>query len=345
MFKSRSPWIRKTQLCFLPRAPSLFTRALYVLVTIIGAFTWGLSSPVLADTSTPEDRAALFDYILAKTLEREAFSPVKNCRLGLDIEKEMRKYRSELIAADTDEKVFYALEKISNARKDRHLKVSLVEGGLSLPGAVEDDSLVPHAPIRFSVDFGTPGHYFVFVSDFVENIRKYTGDEFPEVGDKLLAINGQPIDEYRRAIEPFHRYSTVEGFWWRFAYWIPQKSYIFPSHFYGENISLFLEKTGGKRYRLDLPYLSPDKISWSNLGRPIYTNFSLIFTAQTFDFYNHDQEKPVLLLVWHGFRSDLIKDIDRLMEFAVQNSFSRTPGLLALSSRRIPSRPVCIHCR
>jgi hypothetical protein len=304
---------------FKNRAPSLFTTVLYALVTIVGVFTCGLSNPVLADTSTPEDRAALFDYILAKTLEREAFSPIKNRRLGLDIEKEMRKYRSELIAADTDEKLFYALVEISNARKDRHLKVSLVEGGLSLPGAVGDDFLIPHAPIRFSVDFSRPGYNFVFVSDYAENIRDYTGDKFPEIGDKLLSINAQPLDEYRKAIEPYHRYSTVEGFWWKFAHWIPQKSHIFPRWFYRENISFFLEKKGGKRYRLELPYLSQDKIIWKELGKPIYPNFSLIFTTQTFDLYQHDQGMPVLLLAWHGFRSDLIKDMDRLMNFAAQN--------------------------
>ena len=171
---------------FKNRAPSLFITVLYTLVTIVGVFTCGLSNSVLADTSTPEDRAALFDYILAKTLEREAFSPIKNRRLGLDIEKEMQKYRSELIAADTDEKLFYALVKISNARKDRHLKVSLVEGGLSLPGAVGDDFLIPHAPIRFYVDFSRPGYYFVFVSDYAQNIRDYAEDKFPEIAPNIF---------------------------------------------------------------------------------------------------------------------------------------------------------------
>ena len=46
-------------------------------------------------------------------MAREAFSPIKNERLGLNVEAAMRAYRDELIAADTDEKLFYALVKIS----------------------------------------------------------------------------------------------------------------------------------------------------------------------------------------------------------------------------------------
>ena len=112
----------------------------------------------LAGQSTAEDRAALFGQILAKTLQREAFSPLKNRALELDVEKEMLRYRDELIAADTQEKLYYALAKISNARKDRHLQIGLVEGGITLndtTGATQGNYPIPgtsvlHAPIRFA---------------------------------------------------------------------------------------------------------------------------------------------------------------------------------------------------
>lgn len=80
----------------------------------------------------PEDREALFNYILEKTIEREAFSAVKNKKLNLDIKAGMLKFKDEMIAADNDEKLFNVLMKISNARKDRHLRVSLVKGGLKI---------------------------------------------------------------------------------------------------------------------------------------------------------------------------------------------------------------------
>jgi hypothetical protein len=276
------------------------------------------------DTSTPEDRAALFDYILSKILERESFSTVKNKSLELDILKEIKNCREEMIAADTDEKLFYALVKISNARKDRHLRVRLVEGGLTLrntAGVSIVDSSVPeghilHAPIKFAADFSTPGKYFIFVSGFARNIHDFTANNLPEIGDKLLAINDKEIKSYRKEIEPYHRYSTIEGFWWHFASLIPQKDYQFPPGFYRSKIFFKLEKRDGSRYTLALPYLHPEKITWEEKGKRRYPGFTQLFSTQTYDLYKNDQGIPILLLIWYGFRSDLITDIDRLMEYA-----------------------------
>ena len=143
-----------------------------------------------ADPGTRADRAALFDYLLVKTLERESFSPIKNRTLGLDVGREMRRYREDLLDADTDEKLYYALVRISNARKDRHLTVALVEGGLTLADTTgversnypEAESAIPHAPIGFVADFGTPSQYFVFVADYDENVQEYAGTAAPEIG-------------------------------------------------------------------------------------------------------------------------------------------------------------------
>ena len=96
------------------------------VVLVLCLFFRCAPTPSETDIDFREDRKALFDDLVKKTLERESFSPVKNRILNLDVIEEMRKYRDELIRADTDEKLFYALLKISNARKDRHLDISLV---------------------------------------------------------------------------------------------------------------------------------------------------------------------------------------------------------------------------
>ncbi len=276
---------------------------------------------------TAEGRAALFEYILAKTLEREAFSPVKNNRLGLEVEKALRSHRDELIAADTDAKLYYALVKISNARKDRHLKVSLVKGGLEPAGGGEGepsnypltDASHLHAPIRFAVDYGAPGRYFFFVSDAAKNLADFAGKNLPEVGDKLIAINDQPIAEYFKAIEPYHRYSTANNLWWQVASWMPQKSAEFPPAFYRANFAATLERRDGQRYSVTLPYLQPDVINWKGTNERRYSGFRLLFSTQTYDFYVHDAGKPVVLLAWHGFRENLVADVDRLLDYAQKN--------------------------
>ena len=57
--------------------------------------------------STAEDRATLFDYILAKTMEREAFSPAKNHALAFDVEEAMLRYRDEFVADVQENSVLY----------------------------------------------------------------------------------------------------------------------------------------------------------------------------------------------------------------------------------------------
>ncbi|UCE42626.1 MAG: hypothetical protein JSV17_06630 [Candidatus Aminicenantes bacterium] len=299
----------------------------FCFIIILFLFCHSIPIPPNTGADSREDREALFEYILAKTLERESFSPIKNRKLQLDVLKEMHKYRDELIQADTDEKLFYALLKISNARKDRHLNISLVKGGIMLPqtagvsldrGVGEAEPIL-HAPIRFSVDYGKPGQYFVFVSDFAKNIKEFTQAVLPEIGDKLSAINGQGILEYRQLIEPYHRYSTIEGFWWKFALWIPQKSYQFPPSFYREKITISLEKKDGRRYDLVLPYLSPEKMEWEGIGEQHYPGFKHLFSTQTYNLYRNTDNKKILLLDWYGFRENLVKDMDRLMDYATEH--------------------------
>jgi hypothetical protein len=269
--------------------------------------------------STPEDRAALFGYIIKKTMERESFSPVKNRILDLDVKREMLRYRDELIAADTDQELFNILMKISNARKDRHLSVSLVKGGLRF-NTREDR----YAPIRFAVDYGMPGAYFFFVSDMAKNIGDFVGEKIPRVGDKLLAVNKQPIDDYFKAVEPYIRYSTVNGLWWKFAEGLPTQTYRIPPTLSNKSMTCLLEKRDGEQYQISLPYLDADTIAWMGYfkghGEDRYPGFSLAFSTQAYDLYINDEGKKALLLDWYGFRENLVEDMDRLVVYASENN-------------------------
>jgi len=294
---------------------TLIIRIAVIAVVAAGSF---FSCQKADGAGTPEERAALFDYILEKTLERESFSPVKNIRLNLNVEIGMMQFRDEMIAADTDEELFHVLVKISNARKDRHLSVSPVEGGLD---AKEYESRF--APVRFAADYGTPGNYFMFVADFARNIGDYTGDTVPEPGDRLIAVNGQPFTDYFRALEPYIRYSTVHGLWWKAAEAVTEKSFMFPQEFYDGKATYLLERKDGGQYTIELPYLDPADIEWSGYwkghGEDRYPGFNMVFSTQTYDLYRADDGKEVLLLDWYGFREDLVQDIDRLIAFAAEH--------------------------
>jgi hypothetical protein len=266
----------------------------------------------------------LFDYILEKTMEREAFSPVKNGKLILDIKKEMLRFRDEMIAADTDEKLFNVLMKISNARKDRHLQVGLVAGGLKI-----ENTELRQAPVRFSVDYGKEGAYFFFVSDYAKNIASYTGEKKPEIGDNLIEVHNRPIREYFEAIEPFFRYSTINGLWWKLAEGLSTQTYLIPPTLDYESLTCVLEKENGDRYTCTLPYLEPESIPWEGFykshGEDRYPGFTLAFSKETYDLYLKDSGPKVLLLDWYGFRGNLIEDMDFLVNYASENQWLDAP--------------------
>ena len=276
--------------------------------------------------STAEDRAALFDYILEKTMEREAFSPIKNRTLNLDVTQNMRAIREEMIDAVTDEAMIDVLIRLSNARKDRHLSIDFVSGGLR-----PLRKLVLQAPIQFAVDYSTPGSYAFFISDYGKKLPGSVGRIRPEVGDKLLAVNGQPIDNYFAAIEPYIRYSTVNGLWWKFAEAISMKTYRIPPTLEYSELTCLLEREHGERFTVILPYLDADEIIWEGLykghGDPRYPGFKQVFSTETYDLYIREEGGRVLLLDWYGFREHLVEDVDILVAYAEEHDLLDAPIL------------------
>lgn len=265
-------------------------------------------------SGTAEERALLFDDIVAKTRRREAFSPVKNRALGLDVVEAMASLRDEFVSADSDEALYYALVKLSNARKDRHLTVRPVEGGLVVPGA----GGFTVAPIRFAPDFTDSN--VVFVADVAE---EFPGNETrPSVGDRLVAVDGRQLPDYVAMVEPYHRYSTDAGFRWKLARNVGVRSALLPSNLRGgEQVTYVLERANGGRYEVRVPYLDPKEITWKGLGEPRYpAAFEPVYSTETFDLHRNAEDR-VLLLRWHGFRETLVTDMDRLMADAQSNDW------------------------
>ena len=288
--------------------------------------------------STREDRQALFDDLLAKTLQREAFSEVKNRRLGLDVEAAMRAYEGEVVGARSEEELFYALVKLSNARKDRHLRVSTAEGGLRIaeaydlsantnyPGLDLEGSGPPTAPIRFAVDYGrAPEAYPLFVADLGEALEGIPGAEGIGVGDLLTAVGGVPIERFVEQIRPYFRYSTENGFRVRMAEGLNVKTPILPRSFYGADLEVTLEGRRGSR-TVRLPYLPASAVRWQGRGERRYEGFELVREFGVFDLYRHGgaeegATKKLLLLSWKRFGRTIVEDVDALMELAVKKGY------------------------
>lgn len=304
------------------------------------------------DPGTEQDRAALFDYLLEKTMERDFYASLEDHPLyrahplGIDVEREMRRYRDELIAADTDEKMWFALQKISNVRRDRHLQVYTTaeifsgevgaalgrpegselplwgltpgEVGLTLP---ERPNLGKQAPIRFAVDYGRVDAPFMFVADLAEGFDDILSRV--AIGDSLVAINGRSFTDYADAMDPYQNYSTRNNFWWHLAKEVTRVVDYVPSDFYGERLTLELRSRAGQDYVVELPYLEPTEIRWQGHGGQEYPGFTRAPGIEDYETYTlylpTNPNLRVVLLQWHSFADDLLEAMDGLMEYAEQH--------------------------
>jgi hypothetical protein len=269
---------------------------------------------------TPELRAALFDSILAWTADREAFSPPKNAALGFDPLEAMAALRDEVVNADSQEDLYYALLRLSNARRDRHLSVTLVPDGLSLayeaglPAWERDDPPTPKmAPIRILPDYGGKGAAY-----FVADVAAETDlpGATPRVGDRITTVNGRPVAEFEALAMPYIRHSTVAGFRWKLAEALPLNTALFPPHLREETLELGLSRGDGSTITASLPFLSRDSLEWTGWAEPSYPGFTRQWSSPTFDLFLPDDGRWVVLLLWHGFEPSLVEDMDRLMGFA-----------------------------
>ncbi len=319
-----------------------------------------LSIVVASDRAgTPEDRAQLFDNVVGKTLQREAFSPLKNAALGIDFEAQARALRPMFLAADSDAKLLHALVRLSALRRDGHLTIRPEPDGLPF-GTVSGAAFLT-APVRFAVDYATPGQTFLFISDLSKDVQSRIhlnepSQRQPGLGDRLVAVNGREVLSYLEMARRYLAYSTVNRMWLEFAVSLPVRRVDFGPELYEENITFTLETPRGRRYTMTCEYTSTHGIEWQagSVSEPFlapphlvpqaftrwaalvqkkYPGFHAILRATSFTCYLARQGE-VLLLDWHGFLRTSREDIDLLMAFASQNQLLDHDVICDLSSSR-----------
>ena len=145
------------------------------------------------------DLERLFDEIISQTEQRESFSEIKERNIQFSALEDMKKLRSEFVASETEAELYYSLMKLSNARRDAHLHVSPVEGGLPRP---ERPPCVS-APIQVLPDYSDIHNPSFFVAAVGEGVTS------PNLGDVIVGVNGQPIPGYIAEFTPWVRHSTL----------------------------------------------------------------------------------------------------------------------------------------
>ena len=244
---------------------------------------------------------ALFDDIISKTERREAFSEVKESNIGFSAIEDMKKLRSEFVASRTGTDLYYALSKLSNARRDTHLGVGPVDGGLLAP-----DRECVSAPIHVLPDLSDIHNPTFFIA------RLTQGRTSPKVGDVIVGVNGRTMAEYMDEFTPWIRHSTLHGLYWRMAYGMPKQIPTTPPRLYSSRLDLTLEDSSGQQYDVSLPY---NYGCYSLNSRHSTAGFVEVMQRENFNVWL-DRSRQVVLLQWLDFEYSLIQDIVDLMKYA-----------------------------
>lgn len=280
-------------------------------VTLSCALILVSSAPDLAAQSpigTAADRSALVDHIVELTTAREAWSPLKERNMRYDPLAEMEAVRDEVVAARTEEELFYALVKLSNARRDSHLSVSEVPGGLTLPARRE-----LRAPINVLADYSD----ITAPAFFVSGIDLEAGaDSRVETGDLIRSVNGRSIPDFVETFRAWTRHSSIHGLYWNLARDLPIRSPATAPWLYEERLNLELQKASGERYSASLPYLDEENIEIVNAEEVLYPGFTAVMERVNFNVLRPDDGRPIVLLQWLDFEFELIQDVIDLIEYA-----------------------------
>ena len=261
---------------------------------------------------TPELRGALVDTIVARTERREAFSPIKNERLGFEPLAALRALRDEVVTAETEEALFHALARLSHARRDRHLDLFLVPGGLALsatargwtcpahrmrrplgrrPSAFSPTTptapVLPTVPPRLQVAPTLATH---FVGDLGPDAR---WSELPSIGDRDRERERDAGHGLARLGDRVHatfdpgRAAVEAG---RGDDHCPPAA--FPAHLRGDALTLGVRTAAGDETSYRLPFVAPGELAWSGTGEPGYPGLALALRTPTYDLLLPEDGRP-----------------------------------------------------
>ena len=241
----------------------------------------------------------LFDEIIDKTARREAFSEVKERAINFSALDDMKALREEFIVSTSEAELYYALVKLSNARRDRHLRVPTVDdlGGITVAGRWS------RAPIDVLPDYSDLENPSFFVAS--------SGVPSAGAGDRILAVNGRTTAEYVETFTPWIPHSTLHGLYWEMARFLPWRRGDTPRSLYSERLVLTLESESGNRHELSLDYGRRGR----GIPRSSYAGFNEIMRRENFNVFV-DRSRQIVLLEWLDFEFSLIQDIVDLVELA-----------------------------
>ena len=271
---------------------------------------------------TPDERNALFDTLVNRTVRWEAWSPFKDRKNAIDYQADAEYLRASFVDAITELDLVIALQKLSNLRHDRHLFVRENFSSVS--------SQVNNAAIKFWPDFSkdVPS---VFVMDTSLDFSSYTTDKL-QFGDELVEVNGIALVDYYEMLSPFLRFSTPNQALWEFAETVSTKSQMFDQVLYrpDDTVRYTFQSTNGSRYDVLLPWL-PKRYDFTESGERSLPGYEFLFGNIDVDMYvKHLPDNVIVLLLWRDFE-DLTNTVERIVRVARDLNLLRANVILDIS--------------
>ena len=250
----------------------------------------------------------LFNFLKASILSREAFSPIKNERLGIQIEEQIEARRAAFLKARSTEELYFELLQLSNLRKDSHLK---------LRPLFTSDGADQQLPIRLGVDFSDPTAPRLMVTAIASNYQDQLANL--SIGDYLVQYNSYSNQEFTAIAEGLIPASTLEYFYTELARLLTSAHYnLKPLRNQKEQeCILHFEKKDGQNVQFTLDFASKTKYQWND--SPKYDGFDLQMQGNNLNVWTSTQHDNILLLEWLDFESDMPAEVDSLMNWASEN--------------------------
>lgn len=270
-----------------------------------------------AEPDFESNRAALVDTILATVERREAFSEFKDRHWGGTALQRMQEQADGVLEAESDLDLYYALLRLSNARRDTHLSVALIQGGIQLPDSTGldivgmEDRPVPEAAVRLLPDYGTGDPHY-FVADHATG----TDEDLPPLGSRVLKVNAIPISDWEARAFPYVRASTTANLRWRTAQRMSEATAVFPPDLRSEKLTLEVAEPDGATSVHSLLYHPQSELQWKGRPEPKYDGFALVKRTETYEAYVPEDGRRWVLLKWYGFRETMVADVDTLIDWA-----------------------------
>ena len=223
----------------------------------------------------------------------------------------MRVLREEVVDAETEADLYFALVKVSNARRDHHLTVEPVEGGLRRPAP-----RAGQAPIRVLPDYSDLARPGFFIASIDHTAAGHEAGSIAP-GDRIVSINDRTVPDYVQAFTPWVVHSSTRGLYWDMARDLPLRPANVPPSMYEDTLRLVLERNGERREIL-LPYVDDPDLQLPQPEELLYPGFTRVMERLDFNVFLPDDGRRVVLLQWLDFEDELIQDVIDLMAYAEQ---------------------------